>query len=674
VEAEDVVLEGAERAAHAARALWRRGLAAEGLAPARAAEARRRLDLWQQASFGRSWPVAAQDAAPAPRWLARVLGRLPPWQLAPVACAATDGARLFLPRSWLEGEPSPERADVLLCAALGLGARLAGGRTTPPAEADAAARDVYACIEGALADAWLVRRFPGLAAPLEGVRRCALAARPALERLRPAERRLEELVRALLSAPPSARVAEAAGLEAQASVTAAAAFARRFAEGLGAEARAAGYRGVAPVPHWGILLAPGAARPAARGGEAEPGVPERRSRRLPRRPRRRALEPEESGRTGPFLPPPLADPQLSVQDPAGLERPPDRGDEDPGALAEALAELEELAVVGSDEPVREVLAEDEDDGGAAASGAAEGAGAGGAGAFAYPEWDFRARGYRLAACRLREAPAAVGDPGWAARVRSERAALLRPLRRGFEALRPRRLRVARQLAGDDLDIASWVDEWADRRAGLAPEGRIYAQDRPRRRDVAVALLVDASGSTDAWVSGGARVIDVAKEAALCFCEALAALGDRHAVYAFSGRGAGNVRVWVAKRFAEPAGAPVDARLAGLAPDASTRLGAALRHVTGRLAEEPARVRLLLLLSDGKPNDDDEYGGPYGVEDARQAVAEARATGVQVFCATIDRSGPAYLPRLFGPAGFTVLRDVEELPWRLPDLYRRLTST
>ena len=580
--------------------------------------------------------------------------------------------RLLLPRPWLEGAPSPETSDALLCAALGLGVRLAGGRAAPLAGSDAALCDAHGCLEGAIADVWLARSFPGLAARLEGVRRRALGARPPLERLRPAERRMEELVRGLLGAPVATCVVEVAGLAGEPCAEAAAAFARAFSARLAADAAGGGYRGVAPVPHWGILRPPAAPRAAARAGAAERG-PERRSRSLPRRIQRREQGPEARDRTGPFLPPPLADPQLSVQDPAGLQRPPDRGEEaDLEALAEALAALEELAVTRSDEPAREVLAQDEAEEGAAA-GEAGGAGAAAAGVFAYPEWDFRARGYRPAACRLREAPAPEGDPRWAPQVRSERAALLRALRRGFETLRPRRLRIARQLAGDDLDIASWVDEWADRRAGLAPEGRIYAQDRPRRRDVAVALLVDASGSTDAWVSGGARVIDVAKHAALCFCEALAALGDRHAVYAFSGRGAAGVRVQVAKRFAERAGPAVDVRLAGLAPDASTRLGAALRHITWRLAEEPARVRLLLLLSDGKPNDDDDYGGRYGVEDARQAVAEARASGVQVFCATIDRTGPAYLPQLFGPAGFTVLRDVNELPWRLPDLYRRLTS-
>jgi len=671
-EAEDVLLEAAERAARVTRSLWRRAACAEDVGPARAAEARRRLELWLHASFGRSWPVAALDSPPAPRWLARTLGRPAPWQLAPAPAAASDGLQLLLPRAWLEAPPSPETSDALLAAALNLGLRLASGRAAPLADADAAARDLHGCLEAASADAWLARRFPGLCARIEGVRRRALAARPALERLRTAERALEAQVRALLAAPVATGVADVAGLAGDPPDAAALAdFARRFAARLAPELRRGAYRGLAPVPHWGAPRAFAASRVAPATREARGGASPSRSQRLARRVERREAEPQETSRAGLFLPPALGDPQHAVQDPAGLGRPRDRGEEDDlEALAEALASLEQVAVVRSDDAVGERLVSDD---GAPPEGPRGSDAAASGGGWVYPEWDFAAQGYRQAACTLREGVAADGDPTWAPRVRRERAALLHALRRGFEALRPRRVRVTRQLDGDDLDTPSWVDEWSDRRAGRAPEGRIYAHDRARRRDVAVALLVDASGSTDAWVSGSSRVIDVARESALCFCEALAALGDRHAVYAFSGRGAHGVRVLRAKAFAEPGGAGLDARIASLAPDASTRLGAALRHVTGRLARERARVRLLLLLSDGKPNDDDAYGGPYGVEDARQAVVEARLAGVQVFCATIDRAGSAYLPRLFGPSGFTVIRDVAELPWRLPDLYRRLTS-
>jgi nitric oxide reductase NorD protein len=80
-----------------------------------------------------------------------------------------------------------------------------------------------------------------------------------------------------------------------------------------------------------------------------------------------------------------------------------------------------------------------------------------------------------------------------------------------------------------------------------------------------------------------------------------------------------------------------------------------------LARQSAGHRLLLLLSDGRPNDVDLYQGPYGVEDARQAILEARASGVYPFCLTIDRDASQYLPRIFGQAGHTILQRPEQLP-------------
>jgi nitric oxide reductase NorD protein len=117
---------------------------------------------------------------------------------------------------------------------------------------------------------------------------------------------------------------------------------------------------------------------------------------------------------------------------------------------------------------------------------------------------------------------------------------------------------------------------------------------------------------------------------------------------------------------------VRGRIAALDAGESTRLGAALRHATARLAREPSRLRLLLLLSDGRPNDRDEYEGAHGLEDTRQAVAEARLQGVQVFCLTVDRKAPAYLPHLFGPAGYLLVPRIAALPARMVDVYRRLT--
>jgi nitric oxide reductase NorD protein len=383
------------------------------------------------------------------------------------------------------------------------------------------------------------------------------------------------------------------------------------------------------------------------------------------------MEDKGDERQGPFLIP-YNDPQQSVEDPAGLRRPSDQGEEpDLEALAEELAGLGRAPRVRSDAAVRDIL---ETEGmrrrqavSPAAQSCEESVG------IAYPEWDYRTGAYRHGHCLLREVTAPAGDAAWPARLLSEHQALIRALRRRFEALRPKRERHARQLDGDDIDLNAYVDDFAARHAGHFPSDRLYLAHRPRRRDVSVAFLIDASGSTDAWVSSGRRVLDLEKEAALVFCEALEALGDRYAVYAFSGRGARGVRVSRLKGFGEDYDEAARRRIAGLAGETFTRLGAPIRHLTALLAQQRTRQRMLFLLSDGKPNDEDEYEGVYGIEDTRQAVAEARLQGVNTFCLTVDRQDSVYLPRMFGPHGYTVLWEVSQLPQRLPEIYRRLTA-
>ena len=155
------------------------------------------------------------------------------------------------------------------------------------------------------------------------------------------------------------------------------------------------------------------------------------------------------------------------------------------------------------------------------------------------------------------------------------------------------------------------------------------------------------------------------------CEALDALGDRYGIFAFSGEGADAVAVMPLKPFEERTTVVVDRRIAALDSDRYTRLGAAIRHVTAALGREQTNRRLLLILSDGKPNDVDVYEGPYGVEDTRQAVAEARRQGVAVFCLTVDREAPRYAARVFGGGGFAILRHADELPSVVVDVLRQL---
>ena len=86
---------------------------------------------------------------------------------------------------------------------------------------------------------------------------------------------------------------------------------------------------------------------------------------------------------------------------------------------------------------------------------------------------------------------------------------------------------------------------------------------------------------------------------------------------------------------------------------------------------PQRCRLLMLLTDGKPNDLDEYEGRYGLEDTRHAIVEAREAGVMPFCVTIDPDGHDYLPMLFGAQGYVLVHRPQDLARRLTQAWTQL---
>jgi nitric oxide reductase NorD protein len=265
---------------------------------------------------------------------------------------------------------------------------------------------------------------------------------------------------------------------------------------------------------------------------------------------------------------------------------------------------------------------------------------------------------------------ARGDGARAARELREHAALVRQVRHRFERLRARRMRLGAQREGEELDLAAVVRALVERRSGRAGDDRLYVAVRPARRPIAIVLLADVSGSTGLPVDGALRIVDVERIALLLAGEALEALGDPYAMLAFSGRGAADVRVATLKDFGERYGEGARRRVSALEPRGNTRLGAALRHATALLAPQSAGHRLLLLLSDGQPNDSDHYQGDYAVEDSRQAVHEARAKGVFPFCLTVDCEAPEYLPRIFGGA-HTVLRQPAQLPGALVEVVRGL---
>lgn len=337
-------------------------------------------------------------------------------------------------------------------------------------------------------------------------------------------------------------------------------------------------------------------------------------------------------------------------------------DEDPNAR-NAAKDLDRLSLTGDGQTAKSRVKFDLDLPSAAEDDSPVGPG------IALPEWDYRSNQLLAEHCHLQ--PMVAQDAGHAA-LPPELAATAKKLRGQFAALAPQRRWLKAQPDGAELDVDACVRNHADRASGHTPETGGYLAQARCERDLACLLLADLSMSTDAWISDTHRIVDVIRDSLLLFSEALSTTGDRFGIYGFSSLRRQNIRFHLLKDFNGRYDAAARARILAIKPGFYTRMGAALRQAASILAEQPAGRRLLLIITDGKPNDLDLYDSRYGIEDTRMAVHEARRLGLTPFCVTIDREAGAYLPYLFGPAGFCVIRKPEDLPRRLPLLYAQLT--
>ncbi|MEX8518290.1 MAG: nitric oxide reductase activation protein NorD [Leptothrix sp. (in: b-proteobacteria)] len=478
--------------------------------------------------------------------------------------------------------------------------------------------------------------FPGLREPYARLLEAQLELRPDLARLAPAAAVAERLVQAALR-----------GEQLQASESAALA-------DLHPEQ-------VAPVWLW--LQADGATLPLSNGTPAEPtagqaGAGQRQDHR-----RRRAKRVEESTERNAMLMFFRAESILSWADFVKVNRATD--DEDDGNALAAANDMEQLALATDGATCASRVKFDLDLPSAAADDTPLGPGE------RLPEWDWRAGLLRPDHCAVQTyvaRPEGPFVPPLSLRATAKR------VRRQLETLRAAPHWQHGVTQGDELDLDAWVRERSeDAHDGPRSEAPpVFARRARLDRSLAVLLLADLSLSTDAYANDQARVIDVIRDALYVFGEALTATGDACAMLGFSSVRRQHVRLQHLKGFDERWSPAVRDRIGAIKPGYYTRLGAAIRLATQRLEGRPERQRLLLVLTDGKPNDLDIYEGRYGLEDTRHAVQAARAAGLQPFCVTIDEAAHDYLPYLFGGQGWTLVRRPQELVARLAQVYARLT--
>ncbi len=681
-EPEELLSDAARHATIFSQKLWRRYRPLPvGPPTALLADIAPRLDLLITAVTGHSYPLRIAQPPAHPTFLSRVFRRTQfPWQQQPVP--ATNGRFLWLPAD-SRIEDINFGYELYRVMALQQALRAVRGSAEPPQPISSPLhRDVYLLLEAWASDVTLLRLLPGMQQSVLRLRQHALQQRPTLNRFSAARRPLELWLRHLLESPVTSSFVPLSDSPAQSCWLAAELInSQRLCScdnKTGIQNASDHKLGDAPLlKDWwtGELLASALTSSHIEDSaeqHADPSATPPRSSHMPRRPEVREATEEEDKETADegILMVQADEPHQQAEDPFGMNRPIDR-DEDTSAdeFGDMLSDLSEARLISTPGSPKEVLlADDPPDTNTAMQlrrAVRENSG------IRYPEWDYRAQAYRDPGATVRILPNLPGTQAWVDSTLEQHSALLNQIRRNFEMLSARRVTRRKQLDGDDIDLNAWIDSYANFRAGGALSEALYQTRRTADRDLAITLLIDVSGSTDSWVGANRRIIDVEREALLLVCIALEGMGEPYAVQAFSGEGPDRVIVRELKNFDEPFSNKVALRISALEPEHYTRAGAAIRHASTALMQQPATHRLLLLLSDGKPNDKDDYAGQYGVEDMRQAVTEAKLQGISAFCLTIDRQAPYYLPHIFGIHHYALLPRPELLPIALLDWLKRL---
>jgi hypothetical protein len=331
--------------------------------------------------------------------------------------------------------------------------------------------------------------------------------------------------------------------------------------------------------------------------------------------------------------------------------------------------------------------------------------------FLYDEWDYHRRGYLRGWCRLYEERLhGETGPAFLEAVRHRHGALIARVRRQFQHIKPESTQRMRKVSdGEEVDLDRAVEARSDIRAGLVPSERVYMRRDRARREVAAAFLVDLSASVRLPVpdpDGGPekplvpeeeygylwgaphswgeseeprrRVLDIQKEALALMVQALEALGDEYGIYGFSGDGRESIEFYVAKEFGDRLSLQVWNAIAAMRSRRYTRMGAAIRHTIRKLARRDERRKVMLVISDGYPQDTDYGPDPgdreYGIHDTAQALREAELAHIQTFCVTIDRAGHDYLREMCPEGRYLIIDEVESLPAELGKVYRHMTRS
>ncbi len=285
------------------------------------------------------------------------------------------------------------------------------------------------------------------------------------------------------------------------------------------------------------------------------------------------------------------------------------------------------------------------------------------------EWDYRKNDYLINYVRIKPQVTLNVTP---IEVPKRLKKTVKKIQGELDLLELDRIKNDRLPYGDEINMDTWIDYKGHLNKSIHHQN-FYTTYEKKTRDMATLILADVSLSTEGGITQDVRIIDVIKDGLMVFSEALEKLNDKFAIYSFSSLQNKKVYFNIIKNFNDKYSDLIRGRIDSMQPQYYTRLGAAIRESAKILDRQQSANKLLLIISDGKPNDEDRYDGRYGIEDTKKAIEEVKKKGITPFCITVDMDAKEYLSYLFGRNGFAVVRDGRKLPKVIPEVYISLTK-
>ena len=285
------------------------------------------------------------------------------------------------------------------------------------------------------------------------------------------------------------------------------------------------------------------------------------------------------------------------------------------------------------------------------------------------EWDYRKKDYLVNYVRIKPQVTLNVVP---TELPTRLKKTVRKIQGELDLLELDRIKNDRLPYGDEINIDTWINYSGHQNKSMHHQN-FYTTYEKKTRDISTLILADVSLSTEGGITQEVRIIDVIKDGLMVFGEAMEKLQDKFAIYSFSSLQNKKVYFNIIKNFKDKYDDLIRGRIDSMQPHYYTRLGAAIRESAKILDKQKSSTKLLLIISDGKPNDEDRYDGRYGIEDTKKAIEELKKKGIISFCITVDVDAKDYLGYLFGRNGFAVVRDGQKLPKVIPEVYINLTK-